>query len=315
MSLLAISIILILLTIGAIAGSYHYKWVWAGFSERRFVKAKDEEVREARTLWDWLQLLIIPAALASIAVLFNQVQADRDRTRADERARVDREIAADNQQEEALGSYTEAMSKLMLESHLRDDGKDSELRVVARRVVARTRTLSALRRLNGERKGIVLRFLMDASLIRQTDPAVNMTDADLSSTIARQANLSEAHLIYVDLHEADLSGSNLEGADLHGSNLERADLDQTSLGHANLADVDLTLARLDDSYLLRANMPSAKLCGASLRGAELAGANLNDAIADNDTLWPADFDWRSAGVTLGRLKDGKCEDPDQPAGP
>lgn len=279
----------ILFIMGVIAGGYHYKWTWAGFSERRFVKSKDEEVREARTLWDWLQLLIIPAALASIALLFDQTQAERDRTRADQRARIDQKIAADNQQEEALGSYIEAMSKLMLESHLRDSERGSELRVLAS-----TRTLSTLRRLNGERKGFVLQFLDDANLIRgPDDPVIDMTKADLSSAVATRASLSRVYLNEVDLQGANLrssylgwiylGGANLRNADLRYSYLRGSDLSRAKMDNADLRNADLTDARLNDSNLEGADMRSAALCGATLLADNLEHAKLNGAIASTRT--------------------------------
>jgi uncharacterized protein YjbI with pentapeptide repeats len=305
----------ILFIMGVIAGGYHYKWAWTGFSERRFVKANDEEVREARTLWDWFQLLIIPAALALIALLFDQTQAERDRTRADQRARIDREITVDNQQEEALGSYTEAMSKLMLESQLRDSEQGSDLRVLAS-----TRTLSTLRRLNGERKGIVLQFLADANLIRgPDDPVIDMTKADLSSAVATRAYLVRASLNKVDLQGANLrssylgwaylGGANLRNADLSYSYLRGSDLSTVKMDSADLRYADLTDARLNDSNLEGADMRSAALCGATLLADNLEHAKLNEAIASTRTQWPTNFDWRSAGVKLGGVYDGYCEMP------
>jgi hypothetical protein len=50
---------------------------WSGFPERRWKKSPDEEVQPAKTVWDWLQLLIVPAVLAVIAVAYNAAQASR----------------------------------------------------------------------------------------------------------------------------------------------------------------------------------------------------------------------------------------------
>jgi hypothetical protein len=53
---------LILLGIGILAvlvGGYALHWSWTGFN---------------RTLWDWMQLLIIPAVLAIVGFLFNRAE-------------------------------------------------------------------------------------------------------------------------------------------------------------------------------------------------------------------------------------------------
>ena len=63
--------------------------------------------------------------------------------------------------------------------------------------VARTVTLAALRRLNGERKGEAVLFLTEARLLDMESRRVNLNGADLQG-----ANLTDA----------DLAGANLEGA-------------------------------------------------------------------------------------------------------
>ena len=39
---------------------------WLGIGGRRWKKAPDEEVRAAKALCDWLQLLIVPAILVAV---------------------------------------------------------------------------------------------------------------------------------------------------------------------------------------------------------------------------------------------------------
>src|SRR6266487_3259812 len=66
-----------------------------------------------KNLWDWLQLLIVPAALAIGGFWLNQIQKDREEQAADERTTIERlaadsraiveqKIAEDNQHEQAL---------------------------------------------------------------------------------------------------------------------------------------------------------------------------------------------------------------------
>src|SRR3954449_6986209 len=62
---------------------------WLGVGERRWKKAPDEEIQPGKTLWDWLQLLIVPAILIGIGFLWSARQT------ASENKRDDRRIAAD----------------------------------------------------------------------------------------------------------------------------------------------------------------------------------------------------------------------------
>jgi hypothetical protein len=65
-----------------------------------------------KTLWDWLQLLIVPLALAVIGLLFEMQQAERQRALEeqqaaleDRRAQAERELAEQRAQDEALQAY------------------------------------------------------------------------------------------------------------------------------------------------------------------------------------------------------------------
>src|SRR3712207_4273695 len=74
-----------------------------------------------RTLWDWMQLLIIPVMIALVTLGFNQVN---DRTQ--------RELTTDNQQEAALQAYIDDIAELLLEKNLRTAELGAEVTSVAR---------------------------------------------------------------------------------------------------------------------------------------------------------------------------------------
>jgi type III secretory pathway component EscS len=54
------------------------------------------------TLWDWIKLLIIPAAIAAAGVWFNQQQREREQ-----------DIAQQHTQDEALQAYLDHISQLL----------------------------------------------------------------------------------------------------------------------------------------------------------------------------------------------------------
>ena len=87
-----------------------------------------------------------------------------------------------------------------------------------------------------------------------------------------RADLSGAHLRYVNLYMADLSGANLYGADIHGANLCEANLCSADLRGTNLYGTNLCGA-----VLREANLNGAKLYEANLYGADLHGADLSNA--------------------------------------
>ena len=138
---------------------------WLGVRERRWKKAPDEEVQPAKTLWDWLQLLIVPVILVGVTFAWSALQTRSDNKREDRRLAADRATTAEARQDARLQSYLDDMSDLILKNSLLDSKSGDPVRAVAR-----IDTLTVLHRLNGERKGQVVRFLYEARLIDSEAP-------------------------------------------------------------------------------------------------------------------------------------------------
>jgi uncharacterized protein YjbI with pentapeptide repeats len=267
----------------------HYQWT--GFGESVQPKSGDQEIHPRKTLWDWLQLFIVPLALAAIGLWFSaQQDAQQQRIEA-KRAESEQQIEKQRAQDAALQAYLDQMSQLMLEGDLRSSKEHSEVRTLAR---ARTQTV--LGRLDSRRKGSVVQFLYEASLIdkemekEKKNPVVSLSHVPLRGANLSGANLHGADLIEADLIEADLSGATLYGADLSGADLDDANLSNATIDNADLDDADLSGADLSETTLIGADMGD----GANLTGAILTDASLDDADLSDAYLFQADL----SGATL-----------------
>jgi pentapeptide repeat protein len=174
---------------------------------------------KGKTLWDWLQLLIVPVVLAIGGYLFTYTISRNERKAADRHNETEREIALDNQREAALQEYIDKMSELLLHEKLREAAELDEIVTIAQ-----VRTLTVLPRLDAKLKKSLLQFLFDARLIYINRHIIDLGSADLSFADLNNAVLSNI----------DLSGANLVGAMLDFSNLTFADLSRASLYRANL---------------------------------------------------------------------------------
>jgi hypothetical protein len=136
----SVTAIIVLLAIGGAASR------WTGF--------------QGKTLWDFLQLLIVPLALAVVGFLFTMQQDIRQQNIEDrratqvrtienqrsqqaqkiekQRAAAEQDIARQRAQDEALQAYLDQMSHLLLDKDLRGSEEDSVVRTLAR---ARTATV------------------------------------------------------------------------------------------------------------------------------------------------------------------------------
>jgi uncharacterized protein YjbI with pentapeptide repeats len=212
---------------------YVFDWAWTGLANRTF--------------WDWLRLLVVPVVLALGGYLFNQSESRRARQEAAEqhrveqeltnqRAQTDREIAEQGRQDAALQAYLDHIGELLLDNDkaLRKSAEGDEVRTLAR-----ARTLTVLRRLDGERKARVMQFLYEAGLIRKDANLVDLKEADLHGALLSDAHLSQAYLV-----KANLGRANLDGA-----NLAYANLSEAVLSEANLIGADLSRAILDNANL------------------------------------------------------------------
>ena len=241
-----------------------------------------------KNLWDWLQLLIIPAVLAVGGYLFNYTTS-----------RTEREVASAKQREDALQAYIDSMSALLLERDLRKKVVEVDDEV---RNLARVRTLTTLARLDATRKRTLLQFLYESGLLKVVKPKRDLGGIiDLRGANLRGVDLRAADLGKVFLKGADLRGANLRGADLRGADLGEAMLEGANLrgayaddGGGNVIGIfayeegfdevgvwrdrsDVGEFNLQEANLFKADLRGANLRGADLRGADLRGANLRGA--------------------------------------
>lgn len=247
------------------------------------------------TLWNWLQLLIIPAAIAAGGVWFNRQQRERELGIADQRTQTDREIADQRRQDDIMQAYLDQVGQLLLDKDrpLRKSEEDAEVRTLAR-----ARTLTILSQLDGVRKGELIRFLLEAALIRgslrgsreeRLYPIISLEDADLRGIDLFGYDLSETVLTAADLSGADLSACGFEDTYLSGAFLIDADLPATHLKGADLNGATLRGAALNGSdfrgaALYGANLVGADLTNANLLGADLTNADLTGAIVTGEQL-------------------------------
>ncbi len=232
-NILVVAIILIVAIALIIVG---YRFDWTGFNGNN---------KSGKTLWDWLQLIFIPAVLTLGAIWYTA------------RQNHDLHITLDNQRETVLQTYLDKMSELLLHENLGKSNRGDDATNIAH-----ARTLTALPKLDPNRKRSIILFLAESRLIDRDGWIIDMSWADLSGVdLSQTMNLDSISLEAADLQGANLSGAQLTQVNFEGANLHHANLSCTDLWRANLTDADL-------------------------RGADLTGANLKGVT----------------GITVERLK-------------
>ena len=219
--------------------------------------------------WDWMQLLIIPLVLTVGGLWFSNYQHDTDQQRA-----------TDQQQAAILQTYIDNTQDLLLNHNLL---KSKPYNDVA--ILARARTMTALRGLDPKRKGLLVKFIYDTGLIgfMSANDYVEPNYPPIFTICGNCPIVKETEhdaiifLAGADLSGADLYQANLFGADLHEANLTNADLRNAYLASAILIQADLSGADLHDAWLFGADLSGADFSGANLSGADLSDVDLVDA--------------------------------------
>lgn len=172
-----------------------------------------------KTPFDYFEALIIPVVLGVIAFLLNWAAKKRAL-----------DIESDRQRQETLTKYYDVMTDLLIKHKLKESEEDEPVRTLAS-----ARTLSAVRDLNGERRGRVLKFLSDNGVINMKQ-IIDLKCAIFNDAELRDAHLEYAHLEKVYLKRADLRMAHLEEASLKGANLDGANLTNSEVTPNQLAE-------------------------------------------------------------------------------
>lgn len=249
---------------------------------------------ENKTVWDWLQLIIIPTALAVSALLFNQLNAWKERETVEarrlqeqdmsqQRYEQDQTLAKDMQCANVFQHYCDLMISLSLD---RSFFTSREGDVV--RLVGRDQTILALMQIDGRRASFLFQILREAQSLDAEHPLIDLNNADFSKVQWLDSSLSHLVLHHIRFRKACLQGCEFNEIVWHDIDFHQADLRQTSFVNAQITNVDFTGADLRGVNLYGATIINARWDGANLEGANLLEANLEGANLEGANLQASD---------------------------
>ncbi len=282
-SILLIIILVITLVIGGWAIMPNTAPLWTGFGPY------NETINgpRAKTLWDWLDLLIVPLVLSLGVWFLSSAEKESEKL-----------VELDRQRQGILDLFINQISKLILENSLRSENVTKEIRIIAR-----TYALGAFRRLDRERKAEALQFLLESKLIHN-NPIIPLKGANL-----REASLDSADLIGAEIKGAYFCNASFKKANLTATNLCGCDLSFVDFTQVTFTDTDLSYtflkyAKLRNVDLTKANLDCADVEGADLRGAKLL-RNQYDQLVSVDKAKFSRMDLLPVSLKKGEKKNGR----------
>jgi len=289
-----------------------------------------------KTFWDWLSILIVPVLLTLGGIVFAAYQDIRQQAIEDQRAKNEQQIEDQRAQDAALQAYLDQMTQLLLKEDLRNSQQED-----ATSALARARTLTVLRRLDGAGRGSVVQFLYESELLAQfqgpQQPPSPEEREKLEQEIKNYLKFQQYEVEVEELQkntgvewfaECNLGGpeqfadpdtqfpSPEDKAKTNDLNKKLAELRERYWPESGQPQVSPPLlpgsARIEPVINLGgANLAGAQLQGVWLRGAALEEVDLHDAnLAGSDldgaTLYRTDL--HGANLEGGRLIGARMDD-------
>ncbi len=215
-----------------------------------------------KTLWDILEILVVPVAIALVAIWFQSSERKQE------------QIIAENRiQEETLRDYFKEMERLFLDYDLRNKIPDDESEIFK---IANVITVTTLRRLERDRRNTVFQFLRDAYIDRYVLRRAYMEGIDLSGCNLFGINLRLAKLKNSNLSYTRVDETNFEWAELAGCNFTGADILDTSFGDIDMSKAKFDNAELDGCVFSGTNLSNASFVNAKLEWIDIASTKLEN---------------------------------------
>ena len=217
------------------------------------------DYKPRKTLWDWLELFIIPIAIALFTMLFSRGVRKRELEIEQRRRYVDQKIASERYNTAIIQKYLDDIAELLLKDDLLSQKGNPKSSVID---VAQAKTITALRTLGTDliRKDSILQSLRDAQL----------ADFVLANSWLTNINLEKANLSNINFSNANLKKSRLRGASLRVANFTETSLVKADLRETNLRNATFINADLSGCILIGANVTEEQLAQSrSLKGAIL----------------------------------------------
>jgi uncharacterized protein YjbI with pentapeptide repeats len=236
--------------------------MWTGFGPY------DEATQgpRSKTLWDWLELLIIPAALGIGAATFQYLENNKERNLRDEL-----------NQQRIFDDYIEEVSE-KLSQYTRDELINNE----KMRLLLSANTAFTLNRLTVSRRTAILQFLHQAELI--TLSRFSRRNIEEQKAVTSVIKLKNATLHDIDLsligkyefiYDINLSETNLRKANMNNTRISRCFFQEAELTEANFQDSEInTKCRFNKANMKKANLRNTKITGASFLACRLREVDL-----------------------------------------
>ena len=135
----------------------------------------------------------------------------------------------------------------------------------------------------------------------------NYSNKNLDKKTFKNMNFKNMNLIKTSISRANFINCNIEKCDFWESKLSHTKFTNTKFKDCVFTDADLTRASFVNSSIIRSNLSHADLRNVDFKTSKLIKTNLRDAIFNDKTKWPNNFNPLSLGAQKYKLIKKKVE--------
>ncbi len=290
---------------------YLYDQPWTGFGKG---VGNNVQSNSPKTLWDWLELIIVPISLSLIAWFFKKSEI-----------KTEKAISLEKNREGELYSFYDYVQNIHFSTDLNDNRTKEMVSVLAS---ARAKVI--IGNLDVKRKASFIKFLYEVGFINIDGPiivfdrpdfsGINLDNNSLFKMTIRGADFSNSSFEFSTLSFSIFSGSCFSKSSFYFAQLQRAyfdwcEVDSADFSHANLEKASLGRLIGKNPNFSNAYLVEAHLIGAYLYKANFQKANMTQSILCRSKFISANFsytdlsyaDFTDANLMYANLKGANLE--------
>ncbi len=227
---------------------------WTGFGER----VKDSNIESAKTLFDWLRIVILPLSLALLGWIYKESEKAKQNLKEVEKNKK--------------AAYQSFIDKIygLIKDHNLSTNPTTDTRALAFNYLN-----NALSELDNLMKGQLVQFLYQCNLI-DSDPKLRLVGANFSPT-----NMDAIILTSAEIRGAYFSDSSIKNAKLSHACFNSCDFSNTDFSGSTVDNTDFSYSKMNGVKLINMDLRSVNFEGVELEKADLTGSKITQVQLDS----------------------------------
>lgn len=222
--------------------------VWTGFGE----SYKKPNIEPAKTLFDWLRILILPLSLGLLSWLYKEDEKTKERKKEKSK-----------NEKEAYSKFVDGITEL-----IKNHGLTSNLPSASTRAIAFKKLCLTLEEVDESVKGQIIQFLYQSNLI-DSAPKFVLVGAEFGKT-----KLDNIILVDSEIKSAYFQNSSIKNAKLNNACFDSCNFENSDFTESHVNNTDLSYTNLKGSKLREMDLTTVIFEGADLTNADLSGSTI-----------------------------------------